>query len=309
MVGKEIDFKSLNNRYEKSGFEAEKQMSFYLKRAFSERDDLYVINDLRLHVDKEYAQIDHLVLHKYGFIIIESKSVTDTIAINEYGEWKRIYHNQESGMPSPIQQVKRQIDILKKFLITKKSKGIDKFPYDTLVAISDNGIIKRDNIELNEICKADSIPEQIENIVQGYTKESKKFLSFKKIHTFSKENINTLAKFLVESHIPKEKKANAKAKAKKETPKTPIKPKKILSPKKASLAQKCTKCQSSDISIEYGRYGYYFKCKKCQSNRKIDLKCNYSSCKPKLKKEKEKFYKTCQDCNIKELFFVNKPKS
>lgn len=392
MIVKEIDFKSLNNKYEKSGFEAEKQMSFYLKRAFSEDDNVYVINDLRLQVEDEYAQIDHLVLHQYGFIIIESKSVTDKICVNKYGEWKRIYHNQESGMPSPIQQAKRQIDILKKFLLSKNSRGIDKFPYDTLVAISDSGIIERDNIELDEICKADSVTEHIENISQGYKKESKKFLTLKRVRSFEKENISKLANFLVNSHQPKGKKVRVqKERVQKEVIKTPrkkpvlknackechssnleirngrygyyfkcldcdkntkielicSKPTKECKPtlakkglkfykqckgcgeeklfftniekklpaKKSPLAQKktssklsqqCKKCKSTDITIEYGKYGYYFRCKACETTSKINLTCTKPSCQPKLKKEKENFYKVCQDCKTKELFFTSK---
>jgi hypothetical protein len=70
----------------RAGFEAERQMAHYLHRAFATSADLYVINDLRL-VDPEQpeqdgspgvAQIDHLVLHRYGAFIVESKSVTGT---------------------------------------------------------------------------------------------------------------------------------------------------------------------------------------------------------------------------------------
>jgi len=70
-------------------------------------------------------------------------------------------------------------------------------------------------------------------------------------------------------------------------------------------SQQCTKCNSVDIQIAYGKFGYYYKCQSCNGNSKIILKCNQTSCKPKLKKEKEKFYKVCNDCNIKDLFFTN----
>ena len=49
-------------------------MAHYLKRAFGDTSDIYVFNDLRLLRRGEIAQIDHLVVHRWGFAIIESKA-------------------------------------------------------------------------------------------------------------------------------------------------------------------------------------------------------------------------------------------
>lgn len=75
------------DRLSKAGAKAEEQMAFYLRRALQERDDVLVFNDLRL-VDAtgDAAQIDHLVMHRRGFVLVESKSVTTEIRVNEREE-------------------------------------------------------------------------------------------------------------------------------------------------------------------------------------------------------------------------------
>ena len=96
MILKEIDKKTNLKKIQKYGHEAEKQMAFYLKRAFQESNDIFVINDLRIGVNDDIAQIDHLILHRFGFIVVESKSVTSEISINEHNEWIRHYNNYSS---------------------------------------------------------------------------------------------------------------------------------------------------------------------------------------------------------------------
>ena len=76
MILKETDKKEHLKKFQKYGYNAEKQMAFYLKRAFQESDDIFVINDLRIEMNDDVAQIDHLIMHRFGFIVIESKSGT-----------------------------------------------------------------------------------------------------------------------------------------------------------------------------------------------------------------------------------------
>ncbi len=78
------------DKFSVAGAKAEEQMAFYLKRAFADDPNVYVFNDIRLQGDDDdAAQIDHLVLHRHGFVIVESKSVSTGVAVNEHGEWVR----------------------------------------------------------------------------------------------------------------------------------------------------------------------------------------------------------------------------
>lgn len=94
---------------------------------------------------------------------------------------------------------------------------------------------------------------------------------------------------------------------KEEELKSIVTPKKEEKPiKNESKTPLCSKCQSNNIEIRYGRYGYYFKCLKCGGNTAIKLSCTNSDCKPKLRKSKLNFYQVCDICGMNELFFTNK---
>lgn len=185
-----------------AGERAEQQMAFYLHRAFAADESVLVLNDLRLadSTQPEYngvdgaCQIDHLVLHRFGAFIVESKSVADEISIRKDGtggdEWRRVYGRREQGMDSPIRQVERQAKFLRAFLhphterllekkppiirtISKLFTGsaywsFDAMPIQIIIAVSGSGIINRvrgwkepsDPFQCF-VCKADEVTNKI----------------------------------------------------------------------------------------------------------------------------------------------------
>jgi len=313
MILKEIDEKPLKDKYAIAGNKAEKQMAFYLKREFGDSEDIYVINDLRLVDGEEVAQIDSLIVHKFGFVIIESKSVTQKIKINSHGEWMRVYNSKEMGMPSPIKQAERQ----KKFLVNYLNKyaikffknnvvnkllpkpSYDKFHCDIFVAISDEGVIIRDGFDSEVVLKADRIPEKVNELIKKYNKDSNSLSLTKITHQFYQDTLEKIAKFLKRSHKKKifdsnipEKSENKYGKYKKDI--------------KSLNKYKCSKCGSSNMIVTYGKYGYYFKCKDCNGNTAISEYCNICKEKMKIKKDKNNFYIVCSGCGISKLFFTNR---
>lgn len=162
-----------------AGAEAERQMAFYLHRGLAAEPELFVLNDLRL-VDPQQpehdgrpgvCQIDHLVLHRWGAFIIESKSVVDEVIVRDDGaggdEWARRFRGREQGFPSPLQQAGRQAEFLRAFLQRHREtllgemptglrtlsklvagtaqRGFKRMPIQLIVAISDRGKIRRVN--------------------------------------------------------------------------------------------------------------------------------------------------------------------
>ena len=115
------------------------------------------------------ARLDHLLVHRWGLFIVESKSVTEEVRVRSDGsggdEWSRVYRGKEVGMPSPIQQAQRQSEFLRAFLqrhregvlgrqpvglrtISKLVAGTDQrgftsTPIQLVIAVSDNGKIRR----------------------------------------------------------------------------------------------------------------------------------------------------------------------
>ncbi|MCX7180748.1 MAG: nuclease-related domain-containing protein [Proteobacteria bacterium] len=102
MIRKELDPFESDDKYARAGRAAEEQMAFYLKRFFERKPDIHILNGIRLEQDGDAAQMDHLILHPYGVLIVESKSVQGKIQIKDDGQWIRWYREKQSkGMASP----------------------------------------------------------------------------------------------------------------------------------------------------------------------------------------------------------------
>lgn len=178
MIVKEHEAASTNDRLRRAGNEAEKQMAFYLRRAFGSDPDVFVFNNLRLEHEGEVGQIDHLILHKGGMVIVESKSVTSAVRINDREEWTRQWNGRWQGMASPVLQARRQADVLRDVLQAHREQLLNKmmfgqqrgfraFVIDVLVAISDSGVIEAKG-DRPEVRKADQVPEQIKALMREH---------------------------------------------------------------------------------------------------------------------------------------------
>ena len=308
MIIKETEEIYVSDKYVQAGLAAEKQMAFYLKRAFGEDPNILVLNGIRISKEGDAAQIDHLILHEFGMIIVESKSVTTQVAINEHGEWTRSFNGASKGMPSPVLQARRQGEFLKRFLkphteaLLKKLLGIqikfDKMPIDIVVAISDTGIIKRPKNkidELDHVCKADRAIEKIQKIIKRYQKKDGAVLSLG-AYVLGKNARSNISTFLIKNHAP----ANCSVS-------TPAKePEKAKTEYVASkFFASCKHCKGKLVEVTYGKYGYYLKCQECQKNTPIRENCSDCGKQLKVRKEKDRFFLECRVCDTSTLFHKN----
>jgi hypothetical protein len=324
MILKDPDPSTATDALSKAGRRAEEQMAFYLRRAFAESPDFLVFNDIRVERNGEIAQIDHLILHRWGTIIIESKSVTSRVKINEREEWSRYWDGRDRGMASPVLQAKRQADLLRRLLDDHAADLVGKIlgllqvrfgsmPIDLLVAISDDGVIQRTKKNpLPEVMKADQISERVKQLVAQHKKDSSP-LNFKSdtAYTLSVAEVEKIRIFLLAKHKPAmnnpepvpvvAQPVEYSTPPMVATPPTGLDP---PSPAKAS-GHACRHCGSADLTIEYGRYGYYFKCSACDGNTPIKAICSACGSKPKLRKSGPKFWADCGECDRSLLFFEN----
>ncbi len=214
MILKEKQLKNLTDPKAKAGEDAEKQMAFYLSRAFSNQEDLYVINDLRVIHKNDAAQIDHLVITQYGLFIIESKSVYGKITVNANKEWSRTFNKFPSGMASPVLQADAQGKIIKNILkenadqllgkLLGLQKGFGSCPVFVYVAISDAGIIER-KADIPELKKADQITQEIELKIKELKKSSGILNAIKDPNpawSMSAQETVKVADFLLNQHKP-----------------------------------------------------------------------------------------------------------
>ncbi len=340
MLVKELDSFIPQDKFAKAGKEAEQQMSFYLRRAFADNKNIYVFNDLRLEYEDDAAQIDHLIVHQYGMVIIESKSVTSRVEINEQQEWIRWFNNTAQGMSSPILQARRQGDFLKKHLnrhaevLLAKILGMQTYfgsmSIDVLVAISDSGIINRPKkMSLEEVRKADQICDRVRSLQVKQQKESSFFSSSSTGRSFNKDEVSRVVEFLLKEHKPLPYKTEAEAisiskpnlqtslpekkvviQIKAESPSIPIPIPAISKPSKAMLSQtvsnySCRQCSKNNLSVVSGKYGYYFKCLECEGNTPINVVCQNCNSKEKIRKSGNQFFAECESCKTSDLFYTN----
>jgi hypothetical protein len=326
-----------HDKLSEAGAKAEEEMAFYLKRAFRDDSEAWVFNDLRYETeDDDAAQIDHLVLHRSGFILIESKSVTSKVRIHQNGEWERLWNNHWQGMPSPIKQVERQVEFLRtaleayrdqyqllgKMFFGHMQMKFRNVPFETLVAISDSGSIDRKG-DFPQVTKADLVPDRVRDIIKRH-KKARSLLSlnldFKSndgIFNFKDEEIESIRRWLTGYHCPQAK-ANAPVRQGSPLPQPPIaiQPPAIpavpvaqdirsMAPPATGLSI-CQKC-GAQCKILWGKFGYYWKCPECQTNMPIKEYCPNCKAKMKLRKDKLRFFKYCEPCKTPEsLYFEAK---
>lgn len=105
------------------GQKGEREVAYFLNHHYRDSERTIVIHDLRIEVDGEVAQIDHLVIQRYlrTAIVIESKCHRARLQCNAAGEWTAWYGRKAVPIASPVQQVKRHVTTLRRWL---KAQGI-----------------------------------------------------------------------------------------------------------------------------------------------------------------------------------------
>ena len=81
MIAKEKEAYSGDDERARYGHRQEEDVAFHLRRAFGDDPEVVIFNDLRLKHGEENAQIDHLVMHPFGFIITNLRLLKYTMTM------------------------------------------------------------------------------------------------------------------------------------------------------------------------------------------------------------------------------------
>ena len=294
----------------KAGMKQELDVAFYLRRAFKDLPHIFVFNDLKFKHNDEVAQIDHLILYPHGFILIESKSITGEVSINQHNEWSRSYRGQWQGIPSPIQQVQMQMDIVKQVLQRKDSEllplllgnqeGFAGREWAGICAISNNAIINRKltNRTVDKLLiKSEFIGDKAAEIMK-VNKKGKSTIGFFNMDTrpkFNDESMNKIAQYLLDSDLSTNTVNNNFAHHKIHL--TEATSESITSNGNNKLT--CKSCSNEEgLKPLSGRYGYFIKCPLCHSNTALKSNCSQcGSAHTKVSKRKDDYSLNCTDCS------------
>lgn len=97
----------------KSGIRGETEAAYNINFHYAQNKNWAVIHDLRIEYQGEFAQIDHLLFNRFMEVYVcESKRFCEGIEINEYGEFSAFYQGKPYGIPSPLEQNNRHIELL-----------------------------------------------------------------------------------------------------------------------------------------------------------------------------------------------------
>jgi hypothetical protein len=197
-----------------AGQKQEQDVAFFLRRGFKDNPEVLVINDFKFSFNDETAQIDHLIVYTYGFVLIESKSIKGHVKVNNQGEWTRSYNSQWSGMSSPIKQVELQqdlfhalldhhrLEILEKFLGIKQ--GFGGRCWDHLCVVSSDAIIDRKTmpkVVSDQLVKSEFLVDKLKKMM----KLRNKFIRVVNVYDtrpyFDKEELDSIGHFIISQHI------------------------------------------------------------------------------------------------------------
>jgi hypothetical protein len=312
-------------RMMRAGIKGEQDSAYHIDFDFRDSEITSVIHDLRLEWGGRVAQIDHLVIHRtHKFYVLETKCFSHGLKITDEGEflrwndWKKTYE----GMASPIEQNRRHAEVLREVLIRL---GYPNPEIESFVLISPTARIDRSKSHpCPEVVKAD----------QFTTAFRKRFLESMNsvggiLGGLSKaifgDSADVIAKNLVRLHRPIAVDYEAKF-GMRDVPAAAV----DIRPTKAVVAAEmserivvqspapvatvvetgiatpsCKACGSSHLVIEYGKFGYYFKCKACDANTALKIGCDVPGHKAKIRKSKLTFYRECEQCGSSKVFHVN----
>ncbi len=157
-----------------AGIKGEQAAAFYLDGHYKDGQNSLLLHDLRLVVDGETAQIDHLVINRTGYmVLIETKNYSGDLEVNAHGEFTVRYGRDRYGIPSPYEQSRRHARVLGKLLERLEiGTRTDKLPeFHNVVMMHPKAIIQRPDpkaFDTSFLIKADQFPAWHEKLVNGY---------------------------------------------------------------------------------------------------------------------------------------------
>jgi nuclease-like protein len=294
-------------------------MAFYLQRAFGDAADVLVFNDLRLVLDEsgDAAQIDHLVVHRHGMAIVESKSVTTKVKVNAHGEWTRWWNGGWKGMASPVQQAQRQSEALRgllqrhreelrdKKLFGLKQGGFKSCPIDVFIAISDGGMFDERSARPAGVMKAEAVADAVRELVERHRRAGTILGSIGSkpddgMYLLTEAEVGRVRHFFLARNTARAP-ANAAGpvRAREEPPvgeraRTPAGP--AAEPPGSSDragAAACKHCGVREGEAQWGKYGYYLRCAACGKNTALEKRCGACGREARIRKEGARFWREC----------------
>jgi len=188
------------------GRSGERNAAYYLDHSYKDSANLALIHDLRLEMDGEVAQIDHLIISRgFVFYLLETKNFSGNLSISERGEFTVHYASGSKGIPSPLEQGKRHEKILVKWLerlgIVGRINSKPQFVH--VVLIDPKGTIRRpepSKFNTDNVVKADQFDAWRQRHVEKDTSVLQTLVSVANLR--ASDTVREWAEKIVRQHRP-----------------------------------------------------------------------------------------------------------
>ena len=186
-----------------NGYKAEKDNAYYIGFRFKESPRSILLHGVRIEHEGKVAEIDHIIINRFGIEILENKNFTGTLTIKDNGTLNVKYGNKIQTFPNPIEQNKRHAEILGDFIkanITLPSNlKLLGVPIVSTVLINPQTTITNNPLPKG-FAKADSFTTHWDERIENMSPLAM-FKSISKMMTLDKAK--EIADFLVQKHTPK----------------------------------------------------------------------------------------------------------
>ncbi len=186
----------------------------HLERSLMDLPDLRVFNGLRLVQGQHAFTLDHLVLHRHGFIVVENAVMMLELNVNVRGEWTHSYCDAPLRVPSPQLQVERKLKRLHSFLephanVLRREHTQQFYFYplsfQKLVVVADEVKLQLPKgMTLPDFVKANQLPRKLQTLAAESRRKAKATLGYKaKGLELSERELYKISAFLRNQHEPK----------------------------------------------------------------------------------------------------------
>lgn len=302
----------------RAGIKGEQESIYQIDFNFKDNNNFVVLHDLRFEINGNVAQIDHLIINRIlDIYCLETKHFHSGIKISDDGEFMQFIPSKKIyvGMPSPIAQNERHIKVLQdifKFCIDMPTRlGWTINPnFHSRILVNNSALVYRSKkFDSSCVMKSGQFFSSFRKDMDGTS-----LTSLAKV--VSSETIESIALQLKSLHIPIKFNYRAKfgldkaddVKLQEKVIEQPEVIEKSPQTKVIELTENvhsCKKCKSKNVKIQYGKFGYYYKCSDCDGNTNIKVECAVTGHSAKLRKGGNKFFKDCLDCKSSDLYFEN----
>lgn len=145
----------------RTGTKGEKEAAYHIDFHWKDGTNSIVLHDLRIEHNGRVAQIDHLILQRtLDCHVLESKAFGTGIRVSGTSEWEVRTRYGWRGMPSPVEQNRRHIEVLDSFirdhLLAPRRLGISMpIRFHNWVLVSPECRIQRESNGFDQVVKMD----------------------------------------------------------------------------------------------------------------------------------------------------------